>query len=520
MSQVKVPTVFTAVDRMSRTMQVMGRSVTGFAARAEVAMARASRATAMANRRFNALTSSIFNLRNAAAIGIAALGVKKMLDMATATAKAGDEIAKTSRQIGITAEALQEFRFASDRQGVSSEVLTKSFQLLNRNIGDVQLGQGTLTTILKRTNPALLEQLKQVDNNAEAFELISGAISSMPNQLQRAALAQAAFGRSGQDMLKLLEAGPDGIAALREEARKYGGVMSNEAAVASEKFVDAQTNMQFAMQGLRMMLGVQLMPVIQGYVERITDAVVANKELIGVKIGQFVDKLSQSVAWLVDNWAQVWRIIKIVTIAFVGMKAAILASQAAIAIAQGGLLLYKGVLMAVTVATQVWGMVTSLAAIGALAPILLIVAAFGLLVAVIVSVGRNWGRIVESFRNNGILGGIKMIGAALLDTVLAPLQAILKLASRIVPKRLGGGALANASQSVEELRVRMGVREPGEQAQAVNAPAERQEAMVSRLEETRNNNVVFDFKNVPKGLQVSENGQPSAIPNLTSSFAL
>ncbi len=41
-------------------------------------------------------------------------------------AKKGDEIAKTARQIGLPAEALQELRFAADRQGVTSEILTKS----------------------------------------------------------------------------------------------------------------------------------------------------------------------------------------------------------------------------------------------------------------------------------------------------------------------------------------------------------------------------------------------------------
>lgn len=535
----KVPTVFTAIDKVTAPMRAMGRSVNRYASTTEVAMARANRSVRRVNRAYDNLSRKIFNLRNAAVVAFAAVGVKKMLDMATATAKAGDEIAKTSRQIGILPEALQEFRFAADRQGVSNEVLTKSFQLLNRNIGDVQLGQGTLTTLLNRNNPALLEQLKGVKNNTEAFEVISDAISKMPNQLQKAALAQAAFGRSGQDMLKLLEAGPDGIAALRKEARKYGGVMSNDAALASEKFVDAQTNMNFALQGLRVMVGTQLMPVVQKYIERITDWVVNNRELIQTKVQEYVAKIERGITLLVANMDNIIRVVKFATVAFLVLRGSIFLMNASMAIAKGAMFAYHIVTKTATAAQWLLNAALSanpiglvIVAIGALiglvvlivrkweswgAAISVFLGPLGLAISLFQSFRKNWEMIVSSFRTDGIIGGLKAIGKTIIDALLFPIQQLLTLLSKVVPKRLGGNAIANAAQSIQDLRVNMGTESAD--TPAVNPRAAQQEAFERTLTERQQKNVMVDFKNVPKGVNITGDDTSSVMPSLTPSFS-
>lgn len=496
MSAVKVPTIFTAIDKMTAPMRAMGSSMSGFAAKTEVAAARSQRALTAVNGRVNALQSAVFNLRNAMAVGFLVVGAKKMFDFAANTAKAGDEIAKTSRLIGISAEALQEYRFAADRQGVSNETLTKSLQILNRSIGDVQLGQGTLTTILNRSNPALLNQLKSVEDNAEAFDMIVDAISKLPNKLQQTAFAQAAFGRSGVDMLKLLEAGPEGMAKLREEARKYGGIMSSEAAVASEKFVDAQTNMNFAMRGLSMTLGTELMPTVQGYIENLTTWVVANRELISSKVEVFVDRVTAAVGYLYNNGERILRITKYLVIGFVAVKTALLAWQVAIILVKGSLFAYRAAVIAAQ-AAQVGLMI----AMSPLMPFILgAVAAVGLLISAISSLIRNWKRVGNAFRSGGIIGGIRAIGAALLDVVLLPIQKILETVSKIIPKRLGGGAIGRAADSLHAFRQDIGAASP-----TVNTKKDEQDANRSIIMETiRQNSLDVNFGNIPDNVDIRD----------------
>ena len=183
-------------------------------------------------------------VRSFAAVGTAATLMGGAVYAATnQIASMGDEIAKTSRQIGISGEALQEWRFVAERQGVNNETLTKSFKLLNRNIGDVRLGQGMLTTTLNRSNPALLEQLKNTTDSEKAFELMVKEIGKLTNAQDKAALAQAAFGRGGQDIIKLSEAGAKGIDELRKKARELGLIMGEDATKQAEKFIYYKTNL-------------------------------------------------------------------------------------------------------------------------------------------------------------------------------------------------------------------------------------------------------------------------------------
>ncbi len=350
-------TTFSAIDRLSGP----GKTIFG----------KLSRGAKDTNQ---ALAGAARGLRNIAKIATAGavIGVglvtKGLIDLA----KQGDEIAKTSRQIGLGAEALQELRFAADRQGISNEVLTKSLKLLNRNVGDLRAGTGTLTTFLKKTNPALAEQLKNVTSSEQAFELLVGEIEKLPDQMDKAALAQAAFGRSGQDIIKIAEVGVEGIAALREEARKYGDIITEKAAKGSEKFVDAMTNARAALRGLRNQGLAPLIEKLTPFIQKFADWVAANKELIQQRIQKVFGKIKSAVQdalpvirrlinafiWLKDNWG-------LVVAGILGIKAA-----------QIGL-------NAVMAANPVGAVVASLVA----------------LVAIAVLVVKHWDAITEAIAN-------------------------------------------------------------------------------------------------------------------------
>jgi hypothetical protein len=184
--------------------------------------------------------------------GVAAIGVatQKM-------AEAGNQFAKTSRVIGMTAETFQELDYAAKMSGIDN--LDSSLQKLNKSIADARNDTGSLTTYLKENDKQLLDQLKNVNSNEEAFNLLMDAIGKAPDEFTRAGLAQAAFGKSGQELILLANEGAEGIASLREEARKYG-VISNEAASNSEAYLDAQSRLQTSLAGVRNELTAGLLP--------------------------------------------------------------------------------------------------------------------------------------------------------------------------------------------------------------------------------------------------------------------
>lgn len=65
----------------------------------------------------------------------------------------------------------------------------------------------------------------------------------------------------------------------------------------------------------------------------------------------------------------------------------------------------------------------------------------GIVINLIQSFRRHWDSIVQAFKSDGIIGGIKRIGMVILDSLLMPLQQILEWASKIDPTGLADKAL-------------------------------------------------------------------------------
>lgn len=218
-------------------------------------------------------TASKAATRTMQVLGVAAIGAGvALLKNAQDVANRGDVYAKQAAIIGTTAEELQKLNYVADLAGVPQEALSTAMQKLNKNMGEARTGTGTLAMMLQKTNPALLAQLNATTDSAAAFDIMMEAMNKTTNAQDRAALATAAFGRAGQQLINISSMSADEIKKLKDEAVKYG-IISNASAKSAEDFMDAQTRMKAAITGVRNALGTALMPIIQSVVEGITNFV-------------------------------------------------------------------------------------------------------------------------------------------------------------------------------------------------------------------------------------------------------
>jgi len=375
-SQATVNTSFNATDRMKGPMNQMQRRVSGF-----------SRNT---QRSLGSVSQGFRTLRRVAGVALAAMTTGAVARAVTDFAAAGDEVAKMSRELGLGAEALQELRFAADRQGVSSNDLEKSLGALNNRVGQLRQDQGSLATMLNRSNPALAEQLRNAEDTNEAFTIMMEALNGTENAADRAALAQAAFGRSGQALVRMAEAGSAGIEDLREEARRLGLVMSEEATANAELFQDSLTNLKGSMRGVINGALVPMVERLQPLIQQMSDWVAANQELIQ----QQIDRAFERIADAGRTIARLWNngVIPAVLAGVVAFKA----MTTAVNIAQTAMAIYRGAKIAYTAATT--GATGATAAFNAVIkanPIGLIITAIVALVAAVVWMVKNWDTVVE-----------------------------------------------------------------------------------------------------------------------------
>ena len=192
-----------------------------------------------------------------AAVGLLAGVLTKSVSAFVST---GDAVQKMALRTGFSTESISEFRHALQISGSDIQGFENGIKRMSSFILDAKDGLSTSTDALDRLGVSVqnLEGLSP----EQAFELLSNAVAEVPDELEKAALAQDVFGRAGTKLLPLLNEGADGIAALREEAHELGIVFDQEAADSAAKFADGMTRLKAKGSALLFTIGGKLVPVI------------------------------------------------------------------------------------------------------------------------------------------------------------------------------------------------------------------------------------------------------------------
>lgn len=211
--------------------------------------------------------------------------------VAKSTAALGDEVAKTADKLGIGTAELQELRYAGERAGLSVSDIDKSLEKMQKNLGEAMTGTGAAKDALDQLGLSAADLTKMKPE--EALGLIADKMQGVGTQAERAAIANDIFGRSGIGMLNMLRDGSAGLTQLREDARKTGYVMSEEAARQSEAFNDALLDAELSAKGVKNTIGAALLPVTTGLMKQFSSWVQNNNSQIktwGNSFGEFAER--------------------------------------------------------------------------------------------------------------------------------------------------------------------------------------------------------------------------------------
>jgi hypothetical protein len=163
--------------------------------------------------------------------GMAAIGgglAMPMLGAAKMFASAGRELRDMSARTGMSVEALSELRYAAQMTGTDVESLETDLRRMQKTIGAAAGGSDEAQQALASLGTTVAE-LKALSPDQQ-FMLLASRLAEIRNPAQRTAAAIAVFGKSGTNLLPMLEGGIQRLEQLRQEARDLGLVMSTEAA--------------------------------------------------------------------------------------------------------------------------------------------------------------------------------------------------------------------------------------------------------------------------------------------------
>lgn len=219
--------------------------------------------------------------------GVATAGVAAINKMANQA----DDLQTMANVVGMNVEAYQKLRYAAEQNDVSTEGFDKSVKMLSKSMGELRAGTGSLYTKLKRTNPALLKQLRGAKDNESAFRLMMEAINKAGTAQKKAYLATAAFGKSGQELISLANAGADSMARFEKEAESFG-LVSEDGGKAADEWGRAVVRVRKALEGVGYTILNQVLPALIPMVNEFSQWIIDNKELIASRVIEWGEKFA------------------------------------------------------------------------------------------------------------------------------------------------------------------------------------------------------------------------------------
>lgn len=193
------------------------------------------------------------------AVGAATVATtKEIYNESVAVAEYGDSIDKNSQRLGMSVEAYQEWDYVLGISGTSMQDCAVGMKTLTNKIDDAKAGNAQAIADFEALGISL-EDLNSMSRE-DIFAGVIAGFQDMEDSTERAALANDLFGKSGQNLTPLFNTTQEETAALIENVNALGGVMSEDAVKASADFVDSQTNMQTALNGLRNNMLGQFLP--------------------------------------------------------------------------------------------------------------------------------------------------------------------------------------------------------------------------------------------------------------------
>ncbi len=198
----------------------------------------------------------------AIAAGAAAAGAGVM-KLATNSAAAADEVDKMSQKIGLSKEGYQEWSYVLGQNGMDISSLQMGMKTLVTQMDGVVSGSASSIAMFDKLGLSVTDANGALKDQETMMNEVMIALADMPNGTEKARLATELFGRSGAELMPMLNQGSEAMVELTQRAHDLGLIMSDEAVNAGVVLGDTMDDVKKSLGMVATELGVQLMPLVQ-----------------------------------------------------------------------------------------------------------------------------------------------------------------------------------------------------------------------------------------------------------------
>lgn len=179
---------------------------------------------------------------------------------------AADETNKLAQRTGLAADEVAGLQLAFQLGGAGGDAFGTSMAKLSKQVAEGNSAFKALGVETRNADGTLRTSKDVLYDVADAF-------AGVEDGTAKSALAMEIFGKSGAELIPLLNAGSDGLREMDEMARKLGLSMSEDAAAQAEKFNDTMELIKLSGQGISRQIASELLPTLTNLAGGLLDTI-------------------------------------------------------------------------------------------------------------------------------------------------------------------------------------------------------------------------------------------------------
>lgn len=241
-------------------------------------------------------------LTKAVAGGVAAVtgGVAAVTKFAESASSAADNIDKMSQKIGVSRQAYQELDFICSQSGMSVDTLQSGMKTLVSAMDKAASGTKANVEQFDKLGVSVTNADGSLRSQEEVMWEVFEALQGMSNEAEKARLASQLFGKSGTELMPLLNGASGSIEEMKKKAHDLGLVLSDDAIDAGVKLTDTMDQAKRALSTVGLTLGTELIPYVQKGAEYVIEHMPEIREgakSVAEVIGEIGTKVGGVIKW-------------------------------------------------------------------------------------------------------------------------------------------------------------------------------------------------------------------------------
>lgn len=198
---------------------------------------------------------------------------KKLISMTNEAADAAKELKTLSSVTGQSTTELQEFSYAADMIGVSSDRIRDSLKETTNKMQEARNGSDETALAYQNLGISITDADGNLRSATDVFYETIDALGSIQNQTERDALAMDLLSESAQELNPLIEIGSAGLQKFADEAHEMGTVLDDDAITALNNVDDAYTRLQKTQEGVQNQMAAEFSPYLTEFYGKVTKLV-------------------------------------------------------------------------------------------------------------------------------------------------------------------------------------------------------------------------------------------------------